>query len=62
LLRAARRAEGWTQETLAARAGVAQETISALERGTRAGTPALRAAIARALGRAVADIWKDAAA
>jgi len=56
-LRAAREAEGLTQEQLAERSGVGQPVISAIERKVRGGRDATQVSLARALNRPVAEIF-----
>ena len=56
-LRAARERAGLTQDELAARSGVAQATISSLERGTRTNpTRDTQDRLAKALGIAPSDL------
>lgn len=56
-LRAAREAQGLTQEQLAEKSGVGQPVISAIERSVRGGRDATQASLARALNRPVAEIF-----
>ncbi|HET8632034.1 MAG TPA: substrate-binding domain-containing protein [Thermomicrobiales bacterium] len=56
-LREARRAAGWSQGDLAARAGVTRQTIGALEAGLYAPTMAVALRLARALGREVGALF-----
>ena len=49
-LRQAREAKGWNQEKLGKEIGLTQASISQLEKGRRAPTPALVTKLAKALG------------
>jgi transcriptional regulator with XRE-family HTH domain len=55
-LRQLRRLKGWTQTELAEAAGVALDTISDLERGSREARPHTMARIAKALGVPIARV------
>ena len=56
-LRAAREEAELTQEQLAERSGVGQPVISAIERSVRGGRAVTQAALARALGKPVDEIF-----
>jgi transcriptional regulator with XRE-family HTH domain len=62
-LKPLREGQGWSQRTLAARSGVAQNTISQLERGERQAIPSTVRKLAEALGVEpsvlLAESWID---
>jgi transcriptional regulator with XRE-family HTH domain len=62
-LKPIREGQGWSQRTLAARSGVAQNTISQLERGERKAMPSTVRKLAEALGVdpsvLLAEVWID---
>src|SRR5215211_3987226 len=62
-LKFVREDQGWSQRTLAARSGVAQNTISQLERGERMAMPSTVRKLADALGVEpsvlLAESWMD---
>ena len=57
LVRALRVVKGWSQQTLATRAGVSQFSISKIERRTCIPTRQMKTRIADALGVDIADIF-----
>lgn len=57
LVRALRVVRGWSQQTLAIRAGVSQFSVSRTERWTRIPTAQMKARLADALGVEVSDIF-----
>ena len=59
-LKKLRRRKGWSQETLAAEAGLHRTYVSGVERGDRNPTIEVIAKLAKALGVRPADLLKDA--
>ena len=59
-IRAAREALSWTQEVLAAAAGVSMRGLQAWEAGTKQPTVASLTKLAKALGKQTADLLPDA--
>jgi transcriptional regulator with XRE-family HTH domain len=49
---------GWTQDEVAALAGLSKAYISRLERGERCATPATKVEMARRLGASVSDLFE----
>jgi putative transcriptional regulator len=57
-LRDARSVAGWTQAELAERVGVSRKTINTVENGVFIPSTVLALKLARALGRAVEDLFR----
>jgi molybdate-binding protein/transcriptional regulator with XRE-family HTH domain len=57
-LKPARQARRWSQEELAARAGVSRAEVSAVETGRSVPSTAVALALARALGRSVEELFR----
>lgn len=59
-VKALRRDRGWSLEVLADRAGLHRTSVGLIERGERGLTIASAASLARALGRSLSDLVRDA--